>query len=79
MLKRVKVIFNPYSNRGGAARGIDALRSMLSAADLVADIARTGKMGDGIELARQAKLDGYDVIVAAGGDEIGRASCRERV
>ena len=68
MQKKVKVILNPYSNRGGAGRGLDRLRSTLAVADLAADVVLTDKMGDGMELARQAKLDGYDVIVAAGGD-----------
>jgi len=68
MLKRVKVILNPYSNRGGAARDIDTLRATLSSADLAVDFALTDKTGHGIELARQARLDGYDVIAAAGGD-----------
>ena len=67
-MKRVKVILNPYSNRGGAGQGADALRAALAAADLAADVILTGKMGDAIEFARQAKLDGYDVIAAAGGD-----------
>ena len=68
MQKRVKVILNPYSNRGGAGQGVDALRAALIAADLTADITLTSKAGDAIEIARQARLDGYDVIVAAGGD-----------
>jgi len=68
MQKRVKVILNPYSNRGGAGAGMEALRSALAGADLAADVAPTRKPGDGIEMARQAKLDGYDLIVAAGGD-----------
>ncbi|RLT45117.1 MAG: diacylglycerol kinase family lipid kinase [Chloroflexi bacterium] len=68
MPKNIKIILNPYSNRGGAGQSVDALRAALSAADLAADIALTGKVGDGIELARQAKLEGYAVIAAAGGD-----------
>mgnify|MGYP003466912409 CR=1 FL=1 len=67
MQKRVKVILNPYSNRGGAGQGVDALRAALIAADLTADVTLTNKAGDAIEIARQARLDGYDVIVAAGG------------
>lgn len=68
MAQRVKVILNPYSNRGGAGQGVEGLCTALRGAGLAADIALTDKMGDAIELARQAKLDGYDVIAAAGGD-----------
>jgi len=68
MSKRIKVILNPYSNRGGAGQGADGLRAALSGAGLNAEVVLTGKPGDGIELARRAKLDGYDIIAAAGGD-----------
>lgn len=67
-MNKVKVILNPYSNRGGAGKGAEGLRAALTAAGLHADVVLTGKPGDAIELARQAKLDGYDVIAAAGGD-----------
>lgn len=68
MQKSVKVILNPYSNRGGAGQGMAALRSALAAADLSADVTPTSRPGEAIEMARQAKLDGYDLIAAAGGD-----------
>lgn len=68
MGQRIKVILNPYSNRGGAGQSLGGLRAALAASALDAEIILTGKPGDGIELARQARLDGYDVIVAAGGD-----------
>ena len=68
MPKNIKIILNPYSNRGGAGQGVEGLCTALRGAGLAADIALTDKMGDAIELARQAKLDGYDVIAAAGGD-----------
>ncbi|MBX3054286.1 MAG: diacylglycerol kinase family lipid kinase [Caldilineaceae bacterium] len=68
MSQRVKVILNPYSNRGGAGRDADVLSAALNAGGVAADVVLTQKSGDGVELARQAKLDGYDVIGAAGGD-----------
>lgn len=37
-------------------------------AGLAGEVVLTTKSGEAIELARQAKLDGYDVIAAAGGD-----------
>src|SRR3546814_7217764 len=40
--------------------------------------ALTESPGDGTRLARERASD-TDVVVAVGGDEIGRASCRERV
>jgi diacylglycerol kinase (ATP) len=68
MAQRVKVILNPYSNRGGAGLGADGLRAALAGAGLAGEVVLTTKSGEAIELARQAKLDGYDVIAAAGGD-----------
>ncbi|RLT44850.1 MAG: diacylglycerol kinase family lipid kinase [Chloroflexi bacterium] len=68
MAQRVKVILNPYSNRGGAGLGADGLRAAMKAAGLAGEVVLTTKSGDAIELARQARLDGYDVIAAAGGD-----------
>lgn len=68
MTKRMKIVLNPYSNRGGAGKMLDTLATALRSTDLTADISVTEKAGHGIELARQARLDGYDVIAAAGGD-----------
>lgn len=68
MAKRMKIILNPYSNRGGAGKATNRLSDALKTTSLLADIAVTERTGHGIELARQARLDGYDVVAAAGGD-----------
>lgn len=68
MAQRVKVILNPYSNRGGAGLAADGLRTAMKDAGLAGEVVLTTKSGEAIDLARQAKLEGYDIIAAAGGD-----------
>jgi YegS/Rv2252/BmrU family lipid kinase len=64
----VKIILNPYSGRGGGARMRPLLQQALARAGVEFDIAETQGVGHGIELARQARLQGYTTVVAAGGD-----------
>ena len=64
----IKVILNPYSGRGTGASMKQALSQALSAVGVSHDLVETTHIGHGIELAYQAKLDGYDIVAAAGGD-----------
>jgi len=68
MMERLKVILNPYSGRGTGARIRPHLCHGLAQAGIDFDLAETSGVGHGIELARQAHLDGYTTVVAAGGD-----------
>lgn len=64
---RVKVILNPWSDRGRAIQRkaqIEAYGRQHGQLDVVV----TQGPGDGRRLAEQAAEEGYDVIVAAGGD-----------
>lgn len=64
---RVKVILNPWSDRGRAQQQkekILALGQQYGGLDLVL----TERPGHGRALARQAANEGYDLVVAAGGD-----------
>lgn len=64
---RAKVILNPYADRG---RG-KAYQAMITAAAQPfggIEVALTQFPGHGRDLARQAANDGYDLVVAAGGD-----------
>ncbi|MCP4416591.1 MAG: diacylglycerol kinase family lipid kinase [Chloroflexi bacterium] len=64
---RVKVILNPWADRGrGAMQAavIDQVSQRYGGVDLV----ESERPGHALELARQAADDGYDVVVAAGGD-----------
>jgi YegS/Rv2252/BmrU family lipid kinase len=65
---RYKVIVNPIAGRGFAARAVPQIESLLDGHGLDFDLVQTQWPGEAIDIARQAVLDGYDTIVAAGGD-----------
>jgi YegS/Rv2252/BmrU family lipid kinase len=65
---RYKVIVNPVAGRGLAGRAIPQIESLLTSHGLDYDLVQTQWPGEAIDIARQAVLDGYDTIVAAGGD-----------
>jgi diacylglycerol kinase (ATP) len=64
----VKVILNPIAGRGYGARSEVKLRHFLDAEGLNFDLVRTEGPGHAIELAMVAANDGFDIVVAAGGD-----------
>jgi len=64
---RVKIIMNPWSDKQRAIQRkaqIETLTQQYGGADLT----MTERPGHATELARQAADDGYDLVVAAGGD-----------
>ena len=65
---RYQVIVNPIAGRGFGARSTPTIQRLLAEHGLDFDLTSTTYPGEAIELARQAVLDGYDVVVAAGGD-----------
>ena len=65
---RYKIIANPLAGRGFGARSVPQIQSLLTGHGLDFDLVITKWAGEAIDLARQAVLDGYDTIVAAGGD-----------
>ncbi|MGE5528623.1 MAG: diacylglycerol/lipid kinase family protein [Patescibacteria group bacterium] len=65
---RIKMILNPIAGRGRGGRTREALLDVLQASGVEYDVAVTGQRGAGRLLARQAVADGYDLIVAGGGD-----------
>ena len=67
-MPRYKIIANPAASHGKGAKAIPRIESELTRLGLDFDLVRTERPGHGIELARQAALDGYDVIVGVGGD-----------
>ena len=67
-MTRYKVIANPNAGHGKGAKSIPEIERLLTEQGLEFDLVRTEGVGHGIQLARQAALDGYDVVVAAGGD-----------
>ena len=69
---RVKVIINPTSGKKGGittnAAGPDDVRAALEAAGIQADIFETRAPDDGTVLAMEALEEGYQMVVACGGD-----------
>jgi diacylglycerol kinase (ATP) len=63
-----KVILNPYSNRWNSQERWPAAEAALRAAGVDFDLAVSEKKGQIVALARQAVLDGFSPIIAAGGD-----------
>jgi len=67
-MDKIKVILNPYAGRWLAQRSRSAIEQTLTALDIPFDLVVTSKPNAAVDLARQASLDGFRVVVAAGGD-----------
>lgn len=69
---KVKVIINPASGKKGGittnAAGADDVRRLLEEIGIQADIAETEYAGHATKLAKDAKKEGYTIVVACGGD-----------
>ncbi len=65
---KVKVILNPYANRWRAGSRVDDVRAAFTAVGLTPDIVQTTQPREAIALAETAVSEGYDAVVAAGGD-----------
>ena len=67
-MTRYYVILNPTAGKGNGGRVQPQIEANLKNLGLVYDLVLTERPVHATELARQACLDGYDVVVAAGGD-----------
>lgn len=65
---RVKVILNPYANRWRAKAQAEDTAAAFRAAGVECDLVITDAPGRGTPIAEAAARDGYDAVVAAGGD-----------
>ncbi len=65
---RIKVILNPTAGRGYGGRVEPTLRQLLTEEELDFDLVRTTGPWHAAELAECAARDGFELIVAAGGD-----------
>ena len=65
---RIKVIVNPIAGRGLAGRLLLKLHEQLVAHTLDYDLVCTEEPGHGVALAEQALSEGFETIVAVGGD-----------
>jgi YegS/Rv2252/BmrU family lipid kinase len=67
-MTRYKIIANPNAGHGKGAHAIPEIERELTRLGLNFNLIRTERVGHAIQLARQAALDGCEVVVAAGGD-----------
>ncbi|HID62179.1 MAG TPA: diacylglycerol kinase family lipid kinase, partial [Anaerolineae bacterium] len=67
-MARAKIIVNPYSGRWKGQRSVPAVEAALKEAGVDFDLVCTAEPDHAIELAREAALEGYSPVVAAGGD-----------
>ncbi len=65
---KAKIILNPYANRWRAKEKVEAIKAACTAVSLDYDLTITQAPADGTDIARNAVRDGYDAVVAAGGD-----------
>jgi diacylglycerol kinase (ATP) len=63
-----KIIVNPISGRGAGAEAVTQIKSKLDAHGLEYDLELTQAPFHAADLAEQASLAGFEVVVAAGGD-----------
>ena len=67
-MERVKIILNPVAGRGYGAQVEALLRDLLIEQRVKFELQKTEYPGHATSLAERAARDGYDLIVAAGGD-----------
>jgi diacylglycerol kinase (ATP) len=67
-MTHIYIIANPAAGGGSAAKRIPEIHNLIKETSLDAELVLTEHRGHAIELARNAILSGYEVIVAAGGD-----------
>lgn len=67
-MTRHRIIANPTAGRGAAEHAIPQVDQVLSGYGLDFDIVRTERPWHAAELAEEAAVMGYDVVVALGGD-----------
>ncbi len=64
----IKVIVNPYANRWQAQKDAAQVEVALRSAGLTYDLVMTSAPGEGAALAETAVYEGYEAVIAAGGD-----------
>ena len=67
-MTRYKIILNPTAGRGTAEEAVPDLDRFLREHNMEFDLVLTERPEHAVELAKQAALDGFDVVVVAGGD-----------
>ena len=68
MTQTYKIILNPTAGHGNGLHALPQIEQLFTQHNVSYNLVRTERPGHAIELTRQAIQDGYEVIVAAGGD-----------
>jgi YegS/Rv2252/BmrU family lipid kinase len=68
MTTSYKIILNPTAGHGNGLKALPQIEQLFTHGGVSFDLQRTERPEHGIELTRQAVKEGYQVIVAAGGD-----------
>lgn len=68
MSRRLFLIANPVAGRGRALAALDRIHGLLDAAGAEYRVGLTARRGHAVELASRAASDGWDAVVAVGGD-----------
>ena len=77
-MKKYKVIINPAAGSGKGARAVPQVERLLTKHHLDFDIVLTERSAHAAELAREAAMTGWDIVVAAGGDGTGQGESTQR-
>jgi YegS/Rv2252/BmrU family lipid kinase len=67
-MKKYKIITNPSAGGGKGERSISQIEQLLKRYNLAYDLVLTERAWHAAELAKEAALTGYEVVIAAGGD-----------
>ena len=67
-MPKIRIIANPAAGGGSARKKIPLIQRLLAETSLDAELILTERRGHGIELAREAAVNGRSIVVAAGGD-----------
>jgi YegS/Rv2252/BmrU family lipid kinase len=67
-LKKHCIIVNPAAGKGAAKKAVPQIEELLNSMGVDYDIVYTEKPGHAIDLAEKAGSNGYDTVVAVGGD-----------
>jgi diacylglycerol kinase (ATP) len=68
MTATYKIIMNPAAGHGNGLHALPQIEQLFTQHNVSYNLVRTERPGHGIELTRQAINEGYEVIVAGGGD-----------
>lgn len=68
MQRKMKFILNPIAGRGAGELALPELEHLAHSNSLDYEISRTKHPGHAIDLAKQSVIDGWDIVVAVGGD-----------